>query len=130
MFDKASRLKLRFTSHKGDLTVEDLWDLPLTSATGKPNLDSIAVDLFNQVKETATVSFVNTPAKADETVQLKLDIAKHIIETRLVENATRNAAAANAEKKQNLLALISKKENEHLEGQSLEELLAMVNNLQ
>jgi hypothetical protein len=129
MFDKASRLKLRFTSHKGDLTVEDLWDLPLTSATGKPNLDSIAVDLFNQVKETATVSFVNTPAKADETVQLKLDIAKHIIETRLVENATRNAAAANAEKKQNLLALISKKENEHLEGQSLEELRAMVNNL-
>jgi hypothetical protein len=130
MFDKASRLKLRFTTTKGDLTVEDLWDLPLTSATGKPNLDSIAVDLFNQVKETATVSFVNTPAKADETVQLKLDIAKHIIETRLVENATRNAAAANAEKKQNLLALISKKENEHLEGQSLEELLAMVNNLQ
>ena len=77
-----------------------------------------------------TVGRVWPLAKADETVQLKLEIAKHIIETRLAENVTRNAAAANAEKKQNLLALISKKENEHPEGQSLQGVRSMVNNLQ
>ena len=129
MFLKASRLKLRFETSKGHVSVEDLWDLPLTSSTGKVNLDELAVRLYNKLKEANTVSFVNTPAKADETLQLEFDIVKTIIETRLVENAARNAAAANADKKQNLLALISKKENEHLEGQSLDELRAMVNNL-
>lgn len=129
MFIKASRLKLRFDTPKGGLSVEDLWDLPLRSAPGKINLDTIAVELYNQVKEASTISFVNVPAKSDETVQLKLDIAKYIIETRMAENAARALERTNLEKKQNLLALISKKENEHLEGQSLEDLRAMVNSL-
>ena len=31
IFKQATKLKLRFSSVRGDLTVEDLWDLPLTS---------------------------------------------------------------------------------------------------
>ena len=34
MFEQAARLKLRFETSRGLLSVEDLWDLPLTSARG------------------------------------------------------------------------------------------------
>ena len=51
MFEKASRAKIRFETSKGSLTVEDLWDLPLTSNTGKADLDDIARGLHSQLKE-------------------------------------------------------------------------------
>jgi hypothetical protein len=38
LFQKATRAKLRFETPKGLLSVEDLWDLPLTSAINKANL--------------------------------------------------------------------------------------------
>ena len=40
IFKQAAKAKLRFPSSKGELRVEDLWDLPLTSKTG-PSLDSL-----------------------------------------------------------------------------------------
>jgi hypothetical protein len=129
MFEKATRQKLRFDSSKGQLTVEDLWDLPLTSATGKVNLDDVARTLHRQLKNDDNVSFVKVEQKSDETVQLKFDIVKHIIDVRLAENATANVLRSNAEKKQNLLAIIAQKESETLMGASLDELKAMVASL-
>ncbi len=41
MFEYATRHKLRFTSSKGELTVEQLWDAPLLSGDGF-NLNNIA----------------------------------------------------------------------------------------
>lgn len=129
MFEKASRAKLRFDTDRGSITVEDLWDLPLTSQTGKLNLDGIAVALFGQLKAESTVSFVNTPATANESVQLKFNIVKHIIDVRLAENAAKAQERNNAEKKQAILALIARKETDKLEENSLEDLRKMVDEL-
>ncbi len=128
MFEKASRMKLRFDTDRGPMSAEDLWDLPLTSATGKTNLDNIAVGLHISLS-TSNLSFVNTSAVVDEGNQLKLAIVKHIIDVRLAENAARATERDNAAKKQNLLALIVKKEDAALEGYSLEDLRKMAESL-
>jgi hypothetical protein len=129
MFQKAARQKLRFESIKGQLTVEDLWDLPLTSAVGKANLDDIARDLHRQLKSGDNVSFVNTAEKSDETIQLKFDIVKHVIDTKLAENTAVALERDTREKRQRLLALIEQKENEQLMGSSMDELKAMLQSM-
>jgi len=125
MFEKATRLKIRFDSPKGQLSVEDLWDLPLTSVRGA-NLDDIARGLYLQLKSGADVSFVNEAQKSDPTIQFKFDLVKHVIDVKLAENAAAAAASANREKKQQLLAILAQKENEALAGQSIDELRAAI----
>lgn len=129
MFEQSTRNKDRFETSQGLLTVEDLWDLPLTSTRGRANLDDIARGLSKKLKETETESFVIKAPKADETTQRKFAIVKHIIEVRLAENEAAATIRANKEKKQQLLALIAQKENEQLQGHTLEELRAMAEGL-
>jgi len=125
IFEVAARQKLRFESPKGLLSLEDLWDLPLTSATGKANLDDIALGLHQGLKNTAeVVSFVDDDkAKPDAVIQLKFDLVKHIIETRKKENAAALAAKDRAETKQRLLEVLAKKRDSNLEAMSEEDLL-------
>ena len=130
MFEKASRLNLRFESPKGMLTTEDLWDLPLISPAARANLDDIARALFNKLKTDNTVSFVIKERKSDDVTQLQFDIVKHIIDVRLAENEAAAAAKANKEKVQSILAIIAQKETEQVAGKSLEELRAMVASMQ
>ena len=125
LFEKASRSKVRFDSSRGQLSVEDLWDLPLTSNT-KPNLDDIARSLHKQLKNDDDVSFVIKDKKSDTTVQLKFDIVKHIIEIRIAEDDARSKARDNATKKQRILQLIAERQDEELKGKSLDDLTAMV----
>lgn len=123
MFEKASRLKLRFDTSKGmaSASVEDLWDLPLT---GKSlSLDTIALDLNRKLKETGdVVSFVDDTKKTDEVLQLKFELVKHIITVKKAEQAAATEAKVRAEKKQQILGLIAQKENEQLSQASIDEL--------
>lgn len=129
IFEQATRQALRFSSPKGLLTVEDLWALPLTSSTGKANLDDIAKELFTQLKNETNISFVKKAATADEKVQLSFDIVKHIIEVRVAESEAAAVARGNAEKKQRLLAVLEQKENDQLGSLSIDELRAQINAL-
>ena len=128
MFEKASRMKLRFVTASGLVTVEDLWDMPLIHAN-RLNLDDIARALHRQLKSMDDVSFVNPDQEVDETLQLKFDIVKHIIDVRVAENKAVLTARANREKKQKLLEIISQKENEGLMNTSLDELRKMAESL-
>lgn len=131
MFEQASRLKIRFESPKGLLPAEDLWDLPLTSTTGRANLDDIAKALHRELRDSAeTVSFVTpTGGTANTLSQLRFDLVKHVIGIRVEERAKALDATKRAETKQRLLEIISRKENETLEGKSLDELRAMAETL-
>lgn len=130
IFETASRQKLRFETSKGLLSLEDLWDLPLTSATGKVCLDGIALDLHQQLKSTSdVVSFVDETAATNPVLQLRFDLVKHVIDQRKKENADAAAAKTRAETKQKLLAALSKKQENAIDAMSEEDLLKKLSEL-
>lgn len=130
MFEKANRLKLRFSSPQGSLSAEDLWDLPLTSTrANRGNLNDIAKEVSRELKAQGEEDFVNPRSTVDEELQLKLDIVKHVIQVRQAENEEARELSERREKKGRLLELISKKKDQELEGKSVEELTAMVESL-
>lgn len=129
MFEKASRLKIRFDTPQGSLAVEDLWDLPLTSRSQRANLDDIARDLFKMIKESDDVSFVTPTPASNPSLQLKFDIAKHIIDVKVAERDEAAGKAERAAKKQQILAIIGAKEDQELSSKSLDDLRKMANEL-
>ncbi len=129
VFEQASRVKLRFASPQGLLCVDDLWDLPLTSKTNRANLDDIARSYSRELKTQGEESFVTKPARKDKVLMLGFEIIKRIIEVRLDENKATKDAAEKAAKKQKLLGLLVKKQDEKLGDMSEEELLKQIEEL-
>jgi hypothetical protein len=128
-FEKATRHKFRFDSPQGLLDVEQLWELPLSSEKKNvANLDDIARGLNKKIKEQSSdESFVKPESgKEDTTTPVMFEVVKNIIKVRLEENDVRLRARETREKKQLILSIISKKQNEKLEGTSIEELQKMV----
>jgi len=124
MFDKVTRLKLRFATVRGLASVEDLWDLPLT---GHVSLDRIAVDLHKQLREAnGQTSFVEPVGGDDGILQLKFDVVKHILDIRVQERDAAKLERNRAEQKQKLLGILARKQDAELEGKTTEELSAMI----
>lgn len=123
MFEKASRLKLRFNSKVGLINVEDLWDLTL------PSLDSIAKDLNKQIKAEAEESFITVKSKANTTLELGFEIVKHVIKVKLEEADAKKLLAERKARKAQILEIISRKQDEALSNKSIEELTAELDQL-
>lgn len=123
MYKEASREKLRFSTQKGLLSVEQLWDLRLAP------LATIVRNLKKELKKDNDddLSFLDENSKpVDAILELKFKIAKDIY---LVKKGERDALASEAEKKahnQKILELIAKKQEESLQGKSVEELEALL----
>lgn len=121
MFEKASRLKLRFDTPAGVLSVEDLWDLPLTSRAGHANLDDIAKDLSRQVSSQEE-SFVEKPAPKKKGLDLAFEIVKHVIKIRLEERDALKAAEAKKARKTKILEIMARKQDQALEEMDMADL--------
>lgn len=130
IFEKGTKLKLRFASPVGNLSIEQLWDLPLQADKhSRADLDTIAIEVNRKLKASAEESFVKTITEADPILTLKLDILKKIIKVKQEEAEAAKLAAARAEKKQYILSLIAEKQNEELKGKSITELQKMVDDI-
>ena len=132
IFEQASRAKIRFQTQVGQVSVEDLWELPLSSKMNKPNLDDIAKGLYKTLKNTDdTVSFVNKPAASSQTKldQLRFDIVMHIINVRLEENKVAAKSRENAEKRQKIMEILADREENSLKTASTEDLAKMLDEL-
>jgi len=122
---RASRGALRFPSSKGNLSLEDLWALPLsTRVTGSTSLDALARHVHQQIQNETTISFVD--AKPNARLKMltdQLEILKGVIKIRLEENEQALAKQAKADKRRKLLEALETKENQELSTASKDELL-------
>lgn len=125
----AARNKIRFDSPKGQLSVEDLFDLPLTSNTGKANLDDIAKGLHRKLKEDTEESFVMKKPKENTALQTGFTIVKYVIEVKLAEREMAANEADRAATRQKIMAYIEKKQDAALGEKSVEELMALLGSL-
>lgn len=118
LFEEAARKKLRFTSVRGDLSVEQLWDLPLISDNNL-SLDAMAQSVNAQLKAIGESSFVLTAPNPRQTVlQLQLDILVHIIGVKQSEAADRARAIENRARRERLEHALASKQEQALNDMS------------
>lgn len=119
-YKNASKQKLRFTTNKGVLSVEQLWDLPIE------DLDSLAVSLEAAHNQSGKKSFLVKSSEKDKALKLRFDIALDILTTKVEERQAATEAAESKAHNQKILSVIAEKQDESLKGKSVEELEAML----
>ena len=119
MFENASRKKFRFSSKRGELSVEDLWTLPLIE------LNEIAKGLYHELSQ-EEVTFLKPATKNNQETAQKFDLVKYIIGTRMKEMDEASQEAAIAQQRQQIMGLIAQKEMEALASKSVEELRGLL----
>lgn len=122
LFEMATRKKFRFP-FKGMISVEDLWDLSVQ------NLDTVFKALNAEVKQVKEESLLATKSTEDAILEAKVEIVKHIVKVKLEEAEQKQQAVAKREQKRRLQELIATKQDEALQGKSVEELQAMLSAL-
>lgn len=120
MFKTASKEGYRYPTSRGQVTTEDLWDMPLT---GQFSLNNTALSLDAKVEAGGKKSFVGTTT-GDPLSEAKLEVVKAVIADKQADATARTDAKALKAKKQKLMELINAKEDEALGGKSLAELTA------
>lgn len=124
IFEYATREKLRFP-FKGEISVEDLWDLSLT------NLDKVYKSLNAQAKQNNEASLISSSVKTAEEsrIDAKIEIVRYIFDVKDNEAKARRHAVEKAEKKQKIMSIIARKQDEALESMSAEDLQKMLDEL-
>ena len=124
LFERASKQKLRFTTGKGHLASEDLWDLSL------PSLDRIAQSVHGELETSSKKSFIKEESSANTELTLKLDILKHVINYKL---NLKEVASRREEKKAKLAELkelYHDKTKEEMKGLSKEDIAKQIAELE
>jgi hypothetical protein len=118
MYKTATQLKLRFHTHVGMVSAEQLWDLPQNA------LSNAIKAVKNVLKKTDDdeLSFLEDTKIVDVENQLRFNILKDVYLTKKKEaEELRNAADIKAHN-QKILTLITEKKDDSLKGMSVEEL--------
>jgi DNA gyrase/topoisomerase IV subunit A len=124
LFKKATKEKFRFMTSRGNLTVEDLWDLPLVE------IDALARSLSRAVKESAEESFITKKSAEAGRLDAKFELVKAVITQRLEDISTAENRAKEAAKKEKYLSIIEEKEDEELRATNIDDLKKMAADLQ
>lgn len=122
IFEYATRNKLRFASSRGELSVEQLWDVPLRGG-GDFNLNAVAKAANKALKDVSEESFVETTKTPEHTRrETALEVVKYVIDAKLAEEEAAKKRAANKLEREKLLAILAEKQDGKLSELSEKEL--------
>ena len=119
IFKYAVKNKLRF-NYKGVCTVEDLYDIPLTS------LDRMYGELKKQQKGFGEDSLLNKKSSEEKEVGIKIEIIENIVADRLADIDKAKKVQQTRERNRRIAQIIADKEDAALNDMSLEDLKAML----
>ena len=123
MFETAIRNKMRFP-FKGQISVEDLWDLDVKA------LDGVFKTLNSKVKVSQEESLIQTCSSESDELMLQIEIIKYIASVKLAEAEARRNAETKRAKRQQILSILADKQENDLKNKTSEELQAMLATLE
>ena len=131
IFEFAARNKLRFPSVRGGLSVEQLWDVPLRSKDDF-NLNAVARVANDAVKNINEEGFVETTTRTDahSSAETILKIVKHVIASKLADEASLKKRAETKVRMEKLLTALAEKQDGRLSAMSEKELKRQIDELQ
>lgn len=123
LFEMATRSKLRFPSTKGELSVEDLWDL------SDKDLDVVYKNLKDQEVKSSEESLLDD-ANVDPKLTAAIGIVKYIFTTKHNERLAEKERINKKLTQRKYIDALSKKQDEAIEKMSEAELRAMIDSLE
>ena len=123
LFEMATRSKLRFPSTKGELSVEDLWDL------SDKDLDVVYKNLKDQEVKSSEESLLDD-ANVDPKLTAVIGIVKYIFTTKRNERLAEKERINKKLTQRKYIDALSKKRDEAIEKMSEAELRAMIDSLE
>lgn len=119
LFKVATKKKYRF-NYKGQVTVEDLWDLSVEE------LDKIYKNFKSLQKNASEESLLQTVTKEDKELNNKIEIIKTIVTDKLAAKDRAMKAASQRAQNQRILEIMADKQDAALKEKSIEELQNML----
>ena len=118
--------KARFNSPRGPLTVEDLFDLPLT---GNFSLDSISTIVLAEQDAQPRKSLVTTTKVQNKIADAKVEVLTAIIEYKQAQLEAKEKLALNKQRKAKLMDQLADIEKGEISKMSKENVLKELANL-
>lgn len=123
LFEMATRSKLRFPSTKGELSVEDLWDL------SDKDLDVVYKNLKDQEVKSSEESLLDD-ANVDTKLTAAIGIVRYIFTTKRKEKLAEKERINKKQTQKKYIDALSKKQDEAIEKMSEAELRAMIDSFE
>lgn len=123
LFEMATRNKMRFPSTKGELSVEDLWDL------SDKDLDVVYKNLKDQEVKSSEESMLDD-ANVDPKLTAAIGIVRYIFTTKRKEKLAEKERINKKQTQKKYIDALSKKQDEAIEKMSEAELRAMIDSFE
>lgn len=124
LFEKATKNKFRYPSSVGELSTEQLWELPLLAPrANQPDLDKVAQVLSIKIRELPEESFVRKGTNVNrQRLSDCLEVVKHIIAHKQAAEQEAENRIAIQQRKEKLREILERRQDDALEKLSEEEI--------
>lgn len=121
MYKQLIKDKVRFTTAKGLLSLEQLFTLSINE------LDTLAVSLQEAYEKSNTKkSFIEKRTTKDKSLKMQLDVVLDIMQDKIEEAEVAKTKAENKLRNQKIREIIAQKQDAALEAKSINELKSLL----